>query len=195
MGRLLIEKWRTCFFKTVEDSANAEQLKNAALQENLSDWTRALTKAVVETSKALGLRASAKDNKLDLLPINRSEYLTMDVMVFPEGLRRWHFPIAVMELENKNRNEQIAYSLWKVLCIRADLRLVFCYRRDKQEISSLLKHLRENVMEIMGITGRQQLDGEIGVVIGCRDKANTFPYGFFKWWRFDKDIGKFEQLL
>lgn len=143
----------------------------------------------------MGWESSAKDNKLDLLPVNRSEYLTMDVMVFPEGPRRWHFPIAVMELENQIRDEQIAYSLWKVLCVRANLRLVFCYRQNKQEISSLIKHLRDNVMGTMGITARQKLDGEIGIVIGCRDKANTFPYSFFKWWQFNKNIGKFEQIL
>lgn len=194
-GHPIIEKWRSLFFKTVEDPAISVALKNSALKENLSDWTSTLTKVVVLTCKAMGWRASARNNKSDLLPINRSEYLTMDVMAFPEGPRRWHFPLAVMELENQTRDEQIAYSLWKVACVRSDLRMVFCYRRNKREISDLLNHLRDNVMEIMGIAGRQKLDGDIVVVVGCRDKAETFPYGFFKWWRFDKNVGKFDQLL
>lgn len=33
-----------------------------------------------------------------------------------------------MELENSRDSERIAYSLWKVLCVRAELRIVFCYR-------------------------------------------------------------------
>jgi len=195
MNNILIDKWRTCFFEIVVEQEIAEQLKKASLQGNMSDWTRVLTKAVVETSKKMGWLASARGCKLDLLPISRSEYLTMDIMAFPDGTRQWHFPVAVMELENQVRDEQIAYSLWKVLCVRADLRLVFCYRKNKQEISKLIKYLRENVLEIMGITERQKLDGEVGIVIGCREQSHTFPYGFFKWWQFDKNIGKFEQIL
>lgn len=85
-----------------------------------------MTDAAVRTCSALGLMASAKGHKLELLPIRRSEYLVLDVMAFAEGPNRWRFPTVVMELENNAREDQIAYSLWKVLSVRAELRIVFC---------------------------------------------------------------------
>jgi predicted GTPase len=42
-------------------------------------------------------------------------------------------PISVFELENSPVNDLVAYSLWKVLCVRASLRVVFCYRQDASE--------------------------------------------------------------
>jgi len=39
-----------------------------------------------------------------------------------EGEKRWRFPSAIMELENSPGEDQIAYSLWKVISVRADLR-------------------------------------------------------------------------
>jgi len=89
----------------------AGELKQAASAANLGAWTRALTEAAIRTCSGLGLMASAKGHKLELLPIHRSEYLALDVMAFAEGEKRWRFPVAVMELENSAREDQIAYSL------------------------------------------------------------------------------------
>lgn len=52
-------------------------------------WTRALTEAAIKTCAGLGLMASAKGHKLELLPIHRSEYLALDVLAFAEGDERW----------------------------------------------------------------------------------------------------------
>jgi hypothetical protein len=46
----------------------------------------------------------------------------------------------------------------------------------------------------MGIQGRLMLEGQTVVVVGCRDEAATFPYGFFKWWELENNTGKFEQI-
>ena len=45
--------------------------------------------------------------------------------------------LRVIELENSSREDMIAYSLWKVLCVRADLRVVFCYRKQRRSYSEL----------------------------------------------------------
>jgi hypothetical protein len=127
------------------------------------------------------------------LQVIGSEYLGMDVMAFPEGMKRWRFPSGVIELENSQNDDRVAYSLWKVLAVRADLRIVFCYRRSTAKGSALIRSLREEVIEAMGIAGRMKLEGEIVVVVGSYDNSSTFPYGFFKWWQLDSNTGMFTQ--
>ena len=88
----------------------------------------------------------------------------------------------------------IAYSLWKVISVRADLRIVFCYRMNRDEIPDLIRHLREEVVEAMGLAGRIKLDGRTLLVIGTRSESETFPYGYFGWWELDTNTGRFERL-
>ena len=126
-------------------------------------------------------RASAKGHPLDLLPIAHSEYLGLDVIAFAAGQTRWRFPVALVELENSRDDDRIAYSLWKVLCVRADLRIVFCYRRGAEQASALIHFLCAEVMKAMSLETRISLEGETLVVIGSRDESATFPYSFFTW--------------
>lgn len=190
----LAGRFRKAFFLVVQADELATALKQSALAANLRSWTQALTDATVRTCHAVGLKASAKGHTLELLPIHRNEYLALDVMAFPEGEKRWRFPLAVMELENSSQEDQIAYSLWKVLSVRADLRIVFCYRRNEEEIPSLLRHLKEEVIDAMGLTGRVKLEGATLLVVGSRNESGTFPYGYFGWWELDINTGKFERM-
>lgn len=190
----LVARFRETFFAVVQADELAGELKQAASAVNLGAWTRALTEAAIRTCAGLGLMASAKGHKLELLPIHRSEYLALDVMAFAEGEKRWRFPVAVMELENSAREDQIAYSLWKVLSVRADLRIVFCYRRNGEDVPALLRHLREEVVEAMGLAGRVKLEGATLLVVGSRSESGTFPFGYFGWWLLDTNTGRFERL-
>ena len=190
----LADRFRAAFFLAVQAEGLASELKQAAAAANLGTWTRALTDAVVATCEALGLAASAIGHKLELLPIHRSEYLALDVMAFRAGEKRWRFPVAVMELENSAREDQIAYSLWKVLSVQAELRVVFCYRRNAEEIPALIRHLREEVIEAMGLAGRVKLDGTTLLVVGSRSESETFPFGYFGWWKLDTNTGRFERM-
>jgi hypothetical protein len=171
-----------------------EPLKSASLAGQLSLWTTALTGCVVASCREIGLRASAKAHSGELLPIRRSEYLVLDVMAFAAGERRWLFPSAVMELENSPREDQIAYSLWKVLCVRAEMRVVFCYRKSTSAVPALIQHLRNEVVEAMDLGGRVDLEGRTLVVVGSRGDADTFPFGFFSWWELDTNTGRFVKI-
>lgn len=190
----LVGSWREAFFKQVQNHEMAAKLKQAALEERLADWTSALTSAVVLTCRHLAWQASAKAHKLELLPVHRSEYLALDVVAFPDAKKRWRLPVGIMELENQLFDDAIGYSLWKVICVRADLRMVFCYRRTGRDASALLRYLRDEVVGAMDLHGRLKLEGQTVVVVGCRDEAATFPYGFFKWWELENNTGKFEQI-
>lgn len=125
----LAGQFREALFAEVKDSATCNALRNASLTGDLSGWTRQLAASSVRACKVMVWRASAKQHSLELLPIPRSEYFGLDVVAFAENDKRWLFPTAVMELENSSYEDQIAYSLWKVLCVHAALRLAFCYRR------------------------------------------------------------------
>jgi len=113
--------------------------------------------------------------------VKQSEHLSIDVMAFGDEEKRWRFPKAAIELENSLLQDRIAYSLWKVLCIRADLRIVICYRKTGAEASKLVDFLSEDVVAAMGIPGRLSLQGETLVVVGSREDVQNFPYAFFKW--------------
>lgn len=191
--RSVDDQWISTFVQTVQQHERATPLKEAALEGTLGDWTKELTAVVVSTCQAMGWRASAKGYRLELLPVIGSEYLGMDVMAFAEGKKRWRFPSAVIELENSQNDDRVAYSLWKVLAVRSDLRIVFCYRRSSAKGSALVRALREEVIDAMGLAGRMRLEGETLVVIGSYDSSSTFPYGFFKWWRLDNNTGTFTQ--
>jgi hypothetical protein len=187
----LPERFRAAFFRQAQEPDTCEPLKTASLSEQLGEWTKALTVSVVAACHEIGLRASAKAHALELLPIHRSEYLVLDVMAFAPGEKRWLFPSVVMELENSPREDQIAYSLWKVLCVRADLRVVFCYRKQTPAIPALIQHLRTEVVEAMDLGGRVKLEGRTLVVVGSRSDATTFPFGFFSWWELETNTGRF----
>src|SRR3569833_3004586 len=129
----LDEEWQAAFWKVVKWPEHCTPLRDAAIQGHLGDWTKALTEGAVAACKRLGWKACAKGPVLDVLPISGNEYLGMDLMAFPEATTRWRFPTAVMEFENSKNDDRIAYSLWKVLCVRANLRVVYCYRRSAGE--------------------------------------------------------------
>jgi hypothetical protein len=105
--------------------------------------------------------------------------------------RRWRFPIAVFELENSPDDDRVAYSLWKVLCVRTDLRVVFCYRHDPNKAAALVRHLADDVVRTMGISERARVGGETILVVGSYNEAASFPYGFFKNWTLDSNTVRF----
>jgi hypothetical protein len=190
----LSEKWQSAFWGNVQRHRNAGKLREAAINGNLGDWTRALTSVVVTTCEAMGWSASAKGHQADVLPVSRSEYLGLDVIAFAGAGDQWVFPLAVMELENSRNDAQICYSLWKVLCVNADLRAVFCYRQNSDQGPALIRFLRDQVLQALNIENRMTLKGATIIVVGSRNDSETFPYGFFKWWRLEKNTGCFELI-
>lgn len=99
-----------------------------------------------------------------------------------------------MELENQSREDVIAYSLWKLLSVRATLRVLFCYRKEASLAGSLKTHLQDEVVGAMDLGTRAALEGNTLLVIGRRAEAETFPHGFFAWWQLDVNTGRFENF-
>jgi hypothetical protein len=190
----LTHQFREAFFAAAREGLAATALREAGMSGRLMAWTTALTVAVTEACGAMGLRASAKGHKLDLLPVSRSEYLALDVTAFPKGPRRWTFPTVVAELENQTNPDFIAYALWKVLVVRAELRVVFCYRKERDAVGELVSYLNREVVEGLGVATRAGLEGETLLVVGTRAEASTFPHGFFAWFALERNAGRFTTL-
>jgi hypothetical protein len=192
MSDALAQVWHGKFMDILQRHESSALLKDAAMRGQLGKWTTALTGVVCSTCEAMGWKAAAKGNLSTLLPEARQEYLALDVVAFePAGDRRWRFPVAAIELENSREDDRVAYSLWKVLCTRAELRIVFCYRKDAAEGNTLVRHLSEQVAQAMGIQERTRISGETMLIVGSRSESGTFPYGFFKDWHYDTNLGRF----
>ena len=187
-------RFRAALMETLSDENHAGPLREAALAARLMSWTRALTSAAIDTCSRLGWDASAKGHESQLLPVSRGEYLGLDVIAFARDERRWRFPLAVMELENQVREDAIAYSLWKILSVRATLRVLFCYRKEASQAGPLKTHLQDEVIGSMNLGTRAALEGDTLLVIGRRAEAETFPHGFFAWWQLDANTGRFENF-
>jgi hypothetical protein len=201
--RTVGEHWQEAFASAVRRRDVAEPLKEAALAERLRDWTTLLTAVVVESCRSIGWAAAAKGHALDELPQAGQEYLGLDVMAFDRaGVGRresserstWLFPVAVFELENSRADDRVAYSLWKTLCARTSLRVVFAYRPDWDAGIELVQHLGRDVVGAMNIDTRIALGGDTLVVLGSRGEGDTFPHGYFKTWRLSTNTGRFDKL-
>ena len=190
----LPNRFRSALMDTLRAENHADPLREAAIAGRLMSWTKALTSASVDTCSRLGWDASAKGHESRLLPVSRGEYLGLDVIAFARGERRWRFPLAVMELENQTREDAVAYSLWKVLSVRATLRVLFCYRKEANQAGPLKTHLQDEVVKAMDLGTRAALEGDTLLVIGRRAEAETFPHGFFAWWQLDANTGRFENF-
>jgi len=195
MTASLAEAWYASFMETLRRHEASRPLKEAAAAGRLGDWTQALTSIVVDVCQQMGWQTAARWHRADVLPVSRSEYLALDAMAFDVGRDgispHWPFPVAVFELENSSQDDKVAYSLWKVLCVRARLRVVFCYRRDVAAGGALVRHLGDAVVGSLSIEERVSMVGETMLVVGSRAEESTFPYGFFKSWLLDVNTGRF----
>lgn len=191
----LATKWASQFYATLgDDRASSIELRDASLRSDLVRWTASLTSVVVRSFEELGWAAAGKGHRCSVLPVRRNEYLSQDVMAFPATGSRWRFPIAVCELENSSDPDLVAYSLWKVLCVRCGLRVVFCFRPDPPEGPPFVASLGTGVVSAMAVPERTSLEGETLVVVGSRSESDTFPYGFFHAWKLNSNTGRFERF-
>lgn len=195
----LLQRWQVAFLDAVQQSGAAEELKRAALAEDLMSWTSTLTTAVVRSCEAMQWETASKWSPSQRIPKHGKEYLSLDVMALPptkagEQAIRWPLPIAVFELENHAQNVRVAYSLWKVLCVRAALRVVIAYRPDWERSRELVGTLADEVIGGPSPEERSEIRGETIVIVGNRGEGETFPWGYFKFWRLDTNIGRFDKI-
>lgn len=180
----------------VQDAETAAPLKAASLAEDLKSWTACLTATTVAACRRVGWLAAAKGHRLDELPQAGQEYLSIDVMGFGQTAvgGRWRLPVAVFELENGRSDDRVAYSLWKSICVRAELRVVFAFRRDWEASRRTVDAVGRDVIGSLSVAERAAMGGETAIIVGNRGEGETFPWGYFKCWLLDTNIGRFEKV-
>lgn len=195
----LAQRWRTAFLRTIEPAEVASPLRENAVPGKLANWTSHLTGAVVASCEALGLRSAAKGHPLDLLAESRQEYMGLDVTAFlPNAAKMdsWSYPLAAFELENSPSDDRVAYSIWKVASVRSVLGVVFAYRNTWDEAAALVRTLAKAVP--IGFAPGQhwahRSESEIILVMGSRSDNEAFPWGYFKFWSFNRNTRLFEKL-
>jgi hypothetical protein len=191
----LPEEWRAGFIALLRESEQSEVLKAASLAGDLRTWTAVLTAMVIESCGAMRWQAAAKSHRPDLLPVRRNEYLSLDIVAFGRKEKGWQMPVAIFELENSKNDDMVAYALWKLLCVRAPLRVLFCYREDPEESTALVRTLQQDVLRNVPPEERIRWDGNTILCIGNRGHAGTFPFDFFRWWQVDMGSGTFSRKV
>jgi hypothetical protein len=188
------KRWQDTFYTVIRQDERSPILKQASLEGHLRIWTKELTGIVIKTCTEMGWQSAAKNYKGIVLPIMRNEYLALDVMAFPPKESKWKFPVAVFELENSSHDDIIEYALWKIVCVRANLRVLFCYRKTPDEGAQLIATLNREVMNAMKPEEKVNVEGETIICIGNRHHAGTFPYDYFRWWHLDQNVGTLTRM-
>lgn len=171
------KRWAESFIESLfelRDRANDEKYKNSN-----SLWTEFMVKEVMKEAmrKKIGCRVTCRDQNDRK---NSGEYLNIDAMFFnefdyqtPEYLKVEDktaydprvLPTAVVEHENEGSGEdKIAHCLWKLLCIRSQLRVLICYHKDIEEIREFLENTIRDGKLAEGLTD------ELLVIIGDSSK-------------------------
>jgi len=200
-----VATWYGHFLRVIRQADLADPLREAAITGRRGEWTRALTRAVVVTCAEMGWRAVAKGHPADFMPAIRrrvqQEYLALDVVAFaeasvaqPDAGFRWPFPMAAIELENQDKPERMAFSLWKVIMARAQLRGVFVYCREREDIPALVRTLGQAVLPELPDDAIDDVASSLIVVVGTRSKVEAFPYGFFHEWVLSPQTRIFQRL-
>lgn len=189
----LFALWQAAFVEVIRTSSIGGPLREASQAADLKAWTASLTKAVVRSCESMQWKAAGLKHKLDLLPKAGEEYLSIDVMGFdPESMNgRWPMPCAVFELENDRTDDRVAYSLWKVLCVKAQLRVVFAFRSDWDAGRNSVAAIGKDVIGSLSLQQLHDLRGDTAMIFGNRGEGEHFPDGFFKCYLLDRELKKF----
>ncbi|MAO24326.1 MAG: hypothetical protein CMJ35_08310 [Phycisphaerae bacterium] len=192
-------RWRNAFYRVIEETSVSDALREYADGAHLTEWTGHLTTSVIRSCELLGLKAAGKGHPLDLLPQSGQEYLGLDATAFlPESaeMPSWPYPIMAFELENSRSDDRVAYSLWKVASVRTALGVVFAYRKTWDEAIALVDRMAKAVPEAYGpgVPWSVPSGSQIILAMGSRSDSEAFPWGYFKFWSYDRNVRRFEKL-
>lgn len=175
-GRQWVESFIESLFE-LRNRANNKKYYNSD-----SRWTEFIVKEVMKEAmgKKIGCRVACRDqNDRE----NSGEYLNIDAMFFDNSAYESRayldvkektnydprvLPLVVVEHENAGSdNDKIAHCLWKLLCLRSQLRVLICYQEDIDKMRKFL----ENTIRVGKLA--EGLIGELLVIIGDSSKDDV----------------------
>jgi hypothetical protein len=165
-----------------------------------SGWTEFMQSVMDRVAEVMNCRVAR------IRPENEDEsgeYLNIDAMYIDNAAYipknkydrydPFVLPRAVVELENSDKLDKISYCLWKILCIRAPIRVLICYQRGADKIITLKQCLEDVIWQ--GSLMKES-DGDLLVIIGddrLRDEASWEEYFSIFEWRSD-ELERIEDL-
>ena len=167
--------------KDLEDQSNCEG-------EQWTEFMGKILDVVGHKMNCTVIRSRQKSTKQD----PTGKYLDIDAFYFdnveydlPIGIGYdedpFALPKAVVELENNFDTNKITYCAWKLLCVRAPIRVLICYQKEMDNVTSLTKHL-EDVIWQRGLMKHDT--GELLIIIGNDKKGKSDwedYFSIFEW--------------
>ena len=107
----------------------------------------------------------------------------------PKDLSEWYPfvpPRAVVELENRYNLGRISYSLWKILSVRAPIRVLICYQKEMEQVERLKDRLQDVIWQGSLMKGT---DSDLLILIGDEsvgDESGWSDYFEVYEWRSDR---------
>ena len=137
-----MNSWIIYFFQSLKELEHDSNMQGSAA------WTIFLTKIMQRIGKKMDCYVQSKNIMKDG---NSGEYLNIDALFFKnDDCKDWVsnypppvLPAAAIEMENDYAKEKIAYCLWKIICIRSEIRVVICHQDNKQKCFLLRQYLEE----------------------------------------------------
>lgn len=169
------KRWIEAFIESLSEPTNLARANDPNIKDSDPLWTEFMVKEVMKETmvKKLCCSVTCRDQNDKK---NSGEYLNIDAMFFNES--DYHtpaylkmedkalydprvFPAAIVEHENEgSKKGKIAHCLWKLLCVRSQVRVLICYHKNIEEIRKFLENTIRNGKLAEGLTG------ELLVVIG-----------------------------
>jgi hypothetical protein len=159
--------WADMFFESLDSLSGKEKVYTDEA------WTKFLGKVICDVGEKTDCyvamrREEVGDDEcsgeyfdIDALFIDNKEYENENNNWDPFVL-----PSAAIELENNPRHDKIAYCMWKILCIRTQLRVLICYQGSSNKISDLISCLTQVISKGNLLEGNNNNDGELLVLVG-----------------------------
>ena len=176
----------------LEDQSNCEGEQWAKVMGRILDVVGDKMNCVVVRSRQKSTKEDPSGEYLDIdaFYFDRSDY---DLAIgIGDDDDPFALPMAVVELENSFDTNKIAYCLWKILCVRAPIRVLICYQKNIDKKLSLAKHLEDVIWQRSLLNGD---DGDFYIIIGNDKKGDSDWEDYFSVleWRSDR-LEKIEGL-
>jgi len=147
-----------------------------------AEWTEFMRKVMDSVGEKMNCRV------VRLRPDDKErsgEYLNIDAVFIDEAEYdlvekekiEWDpfvLPRAVVELENSSKSMKISYCLWKILCVRAPIRVLICSQSNKDEVITLKEYLERVIWRGSLIKGTE---GDLLVIIGDESVSKSWAPG------------------
>lgn len=142
---MTVNSWLESFFR------NLKRIQESVFNDGYTNRKRTQTMQSVMESIAKDFLLGVTCRKTDpALKKQSREYLNIDFIFFKKidyDEDNYVLPEIVVEHENSYERDQIAYCLWKLLCIRSPLRILICYQNDIDKLESLRRYLEAIIRE------------------------------------------------